>query len=461
MRHSVGTAVQPALPDIILPNSSNGEPGDRGRRVAMLRLLWANRRFFQRVALYAVIASLAIAFLISPRYQSTAHLMPPDSQSTSGLAMAAAAMTGSAGASALGGMASDLLGMKSNSDVFVGILSSRTAQDKLIDQFHLQKLYGAKRMEDTRKMLADHTSITVERKSQIISIEVTDKSPERAAAMCQAYVQELNVLVAELSTSAARRERIFLEGRLEAVNRDLEAAEKEFSEFSSKNSAIDVKEQGRAMLGAAAVLQGNLIAAQSEYEGLRQIYSDNNVRVRSLRARISELQRQLEGLAGKDDGSSSITGGLSNSLYPSMRKLPLLGVTYADLYRQTKIQEAVLETLTREYEMAKVQEAKEIPTVKVLDPAQVPDKKSFPPRLLIVFLGTTLSLIGAAIWLFSQTAWQRSDPLDARKVFAQEVFTDLKSQLPGFLVKRAPVHNGDNDFRPPHRNPSDKDQHSE
>ena len=230
----------------------------------------------------------------------------------------------------------DLLGMKSNSDIFVGILSSRTAQDKLINDFNLQKVYGIKRMEDARPALADHTSISVERKSQIIAIEVTDKSPQRAAALCQAYVEELNTLVAELSTSSARRERIFLEGRLKAVNKDLETAEKNFSQFSSKNSAIDVKEQGRAMLGAAAVLQGNLIAAQSEYEGLRQIYSDSNVRVRSLHARIEELQHQLEGLAGKGESTTTLPTTPDDSLYPSMRKLPLLGVNYADLYRKQK-----------------------------------------------------------------------------------------------------------------------------
>jgi uncharacterized protein involved in exopolysaccharide biosynthesis len=309
----------------------------------------------------------------------------------------------------------------------------------------LQKVYGIKRMEDARRALADHTSISVERKSQIIAIEVTDKSPQRAAALCQAYVAELNTLVAELSTSSARRERIFLEGRLKAVNNDLETAEKKFSEFSSKNSAIDVKEQGRAMLGAAAVLQGNLIAAQSEYEGLRQIYSDSNVRVRSLHARIEELQRQLEGLEGKGESSTTLSNSnqADDSLYPSMRKLPLLGVTYADLYRKTKIQEAVLETLTREYEMAKVQEAKEIPTVKVLDPPQIPDKRSFPPRLLIMFLGT-ISIMAVACGLISaRNSWEQTDVLDERKVFAQEVFGTLRTKLPRFARNGVAPENGD------------------
>jgi uncharacterized protein involved in exopolysaccharide biosynthesis len=445
MRQLVGAVAPQTIPDVPhLPPSANGDdPGKEQQPVAFLRLVWQNRRFMARVALYALLASAAIAFLISPRYESTAHLMPPDNSSgNSGLAMAAAAMATSVAGSALGGMATNLLGMKNNSDIFAGILASRTAQDKLIHDFDLQKVYRLKRMEDARKSLADHTSITIDRKSQIISIEVTDKSAQRAAAMCQAYVEQLNYLVAALSTSSARRERIFLEDRLAAVKQDLQTAEKNFSEFSSKNSAIDVKEQGRAMLGAAAVLQGNLIAAESEYEGLRQIYSDSNVRVRAIHARIEELRKQLETLAGKDESSTKVSTDGSSSLYPSIRKLPLLGVTYADLFRETKIQEAVLETLTREYEMAKVQEAKEIPTVKVLDPPQIPDKRSFPPRLLIIFIGTVGALSAAMIWLSARSAWQETDDHDARKLLAQEVFTDLRGRLPQFLHSKSEQNGG-------------------
>jgi capsule polysaccharide export protein KpsE/RkpR len=422
--------ISKGMPQLRSPDGGFSEKPQKS--IVILRLLWDKRRSLALIALYAVVVSTALAFLISSRYQSAAHLMPPDSQSNSGLAMAAAAMAGSVGGGALGGMASDLLGMKSNSDIFVGILLSRTAQDKLIQQFDLQKLYGDSKMEDVRQHLLQHTSISVDRKSQIITIEVTDHSPQRAAAMCQAYIEELNTLVAELSTSSARRERIFLEGRLKAVNQDLEAAERDFSQFASKNSAIDVKEQGKAMVGAAATLQGNLIAAQSEYEGLRQIYTDNNVRVRAVRARIAELQHQLNNIAGKNESTTSAASQPGDSLYPSIRKLPLLGVEYADLYRRTKIQEAVLETLTREYEMAKVQEAKEIPTVKVLDPPQIPDKKSYPPRLLIIFLGTCGVLAVATVWLFANNAWLLTDAHDHRKVFAQEVLGTLRAKIPGF-----------------------------
>jgi capsule polysaccharide export protein KpsE/RkpR len=428
-----GVASPPELPDT---------PETAAQTLAHLRLLWAHRTLLFRVAVYALAASTLVAFLIPARYESTARLMPPDNQSGSGgLAMAAAAMSGSAGGlGGLGGIASDFLGLKSTSDVFVGILTSRTVQDKLIQQFDLKKLYWDRRMEDARKDLADHTSIAVDRKSQIISITVTDKNPQRAAAMGQAYVEELNRLAAELSTSSARRERIFLEGRLQAVSQDLEAAEKDFSQFASKNTAIDVKEQGKAMVEAAALLQGQLIAAQSQYEGLREIYTDNNPRVRTVKARIDELQRQLEKLGGKGESATTVSSQSGDSMYPSIRKLPLLGVAYADLYRRTKIQESVLETLTKEYEMAKVQEVKEIPTVKVLDNAHIPDKRSFPPRLLIVFLGTVMSLAVAATWIFGKTMWDETDASDARKLFAQEVFSTVAANVPVFSRNGSAEH---------------------
>jgi capsule polysaccharide export protein KpsE/RkpR len=259
--------------------------------------------------------------------------------------------------------------------------------------------------------------------------------------MAQAYVEELNRLVAEVSTSSARRERIFLEGRLQAVNQDLEAAEKEFSQFASKNTAIDIKEQSKAMVDAAATLQGQFIAARSELEGLKQIYTQKNVRVRAAEARSAELESQLEKIGGKGEGTSLADAEKNDPLYPSIRRLPLLGVTYADLYRRTKVQEAVFETLTQEYELAKVQEAKEIPTVKVLDPPNLPDKKSFPPRTLIVLLGTMVAFSCAVTWVFGSAIWDEVDPADPRKVLAREVFGAAKAAIPWASRNRHGIRN--------------------
>ena len=135
------------------------------------------------------------------------------------------------------------------------------------------------------------------------------------------------------------------------------------------------------MVEAAAWLQGQLIFEESQLRGLEQIYAPGNVRLQAHQARVAELKQQLQKLGGSDSASEVKN---DHSLYPSIRKLPLLGATYFDLYRETKVQETLYQLLTQEYELAKVEEAKQIPTVSVLDAAVVPTKKSFPPRTRIV-----------------------------------------------------------------------------
>ena len=398
--------------------------------LSRLRLLWDKRRFLAKAATAGLLAGTLLAFLIPRRFESTAQLMPPDSQSLSGLAMLAGLSGGAAGgAGGLGMLAGDLLGIKSNGALFVGVLRSRTAADHIVDRFDLKKVYGESLQIKAREKLAERTAITEDRKSGIIIITVTDHDPKRAAAMAAAYVEELNTLVAQLSTSSARRERIFLEGRLDAVKQNLEAAEKDFSQFASNKGAIDITAQGKAMVEATAVLGGQLIAAQSELEGLKQIFADNNVRVRSLQARVNELQQQLRRLGGKAEGSTE-TASDSDAAYPTLRQLPILGVPYADKMRRLKVEEVVFETLTKQYELAKVQEAKEIPSVKVLDVPVIPEHKTFPPRLVIIILATLFSAMVGMAWLLGHARWQGIDPQAPGKVFAQEVFHTVAARIP-------------------------------
>ena len=406
----------------------------RAQAVRQLRVLWTERKFLGKAFLVGLVVGCLVAFLIPARYESTVQLMPPDNQSTSGTAMLAA-LTAKAGGASLSGVAGDLLGVKSSGALFVGVLSSRTVEDRLIERFQLRKVYSVKLDEDARKKLASRTSINEDHKSGIIAITVTDRDPQRAAAIAEAYVEELNQLVAELSTSAAHRERVFLEERLGAVKRDLDDASQKFSQFASKNTAIDIKEQGHAMVEAAAKLQGEMIAAQSELKGLEQIYMPENVRVRSVQARISELQRQLEKLGGTATGepnraNASSGSSSTDSLYPSIRELPLLGVAWGDLYRRTRIQEAVFETLTQQYELAKVQEAKETPSVKVLDVARVAERKSFPPRTAIAFAVAFLFFGAAILGVFLRVQWEQTDEKDPGKVFAHEVFQTVNARMP-------------------------------
>jgi len=183
------------------------------------------------------------------------------------------------------------------------------------------------------------------------------------------------------------------------------------------------------MVAAEAVLEGQLIAAESELKGLEQIYTPNNVRVRSVEARVSELRRQMEKLDGDPDPASPGSSPAGRSAYPTIRQLPLLGVPYADLLRRTKIEEAVYETLTQQYELAKVQEAKETPSVKVLDAASLPERKVFPPRLLIMVWGALLGLAAASFWVVGGTRWRQLDSCNPGKLLAYEVFQTVSSVL--------------------------------
>ena len=404
--------------------------GTGPQRAAFFRLnsLWKQRRLIQRATLAGLLAGTLLAFLLPKRYESMTQLMPPDSQSNSGVAMLAALSAKTGGG--LAPLAGDLLGIKSSGALFIGILRSRTVQDRLIDRFDLHRVYRTRYEQEARTELSENTAISEDRKSGIISISVTDRDPRRAAAIAHAYVEELNQLVAELSTSSAHRERVFLEERLSAVKRDLDQASQDFSQFASKNKTMDLKEEARAMLQDAATIEGELIAAETELKGLQATYTDNNVRVRSVQARIAELRHQLEKLGGPASEKADLSADSADSTHPSLRNLPLLGVTYADLYRRVQIQEAVYESLTQQYELAKVQEAKETPSVKVLDPAAVPEKKSFPPRLLIMFLCTFLALVAASVFVLGREHWAQVDSQEPGKLLAQEVFQTLNAKMP-------------------------------
>ena len=420
-----GSELAPRQPDELALDAIDAQTllRARERNAARVRLLWNGRKFLMKAVISGMAIAMAAAFLLPARYTSSAKLMPPSNGTGSNLM---SAMLASRVGSGLANMAQGALGLQTTGALFVEIVQSDTVRDDVIQKCSLQKVYATHYITDARTELSDHTRISDDEKSGIITISVVDHDPKRAAAMAQEYVNELNWVVNNLSTSSAHREREFLDSRVKQVKADLESAEQQFSQFASQKGAIDVPEQGKAMVTAAATLQGQLIAAEAELQGLRQVYTPNNVHVQMAEAQVSKLRNSLEKLAGQgtDENSSA------QQLYPSLRQLPLLGVNYADLLRRAKVEEAVFETLTQEDELAKVEEVKEVPSVRVLDPPEVPEKKSFPPRMTIMIMGTFLGFATGTVWLLSNSAWKAIDPNDPRKAVATEVWTDLRASLP-------------------------------
>lgn len=407
-------------------------------------LLWKHRRRLARVTAISLLVSLVIAFSIPKRYKSITSIMPPDQQN-SGAMMLAALASHSASLGGLGSLAGSLLGGHTTTELFIDMLHSATVSGHLIDRFNLQHVYHNRYRIDTAKHLAHSTSVTENKKSGVITIAVQDESPVRARNLAQGYLDELNKLVMRTNTSAAHRERVFIEQRLRTAQTNLEHAQLALSEFSSRNSTIDIKEQTHAMVDAGARVQAELLVEQSGLQSLRQIYGDGNVRVRETEARIASLRGELEKMTGSsaplipkaaDEASVASDANDKGELYPPLRQLPRLAVPYADLYRQVRIDETVYELLTQQYELARIEEAKDVPVVSVIDPPGIPEKKSFPPRLLLTLVLTFLSFSATVALILMRDHWSELEPSDPRKMLAAEVIPVLRRRRRAIFASR-------------------------
>jgi uncharacterized protein involved in exopolysaccharide biosynthesis len=424
--------MQTELQDAIANQAGRNTP----HWLANASTLWERRRWLLRVTGVGALVSSLIVLLIPNRYESTARIMPPENSGGSAAVLAALAGRGSGELGGLGGLAASLLGVRTSGPLFVDLLHSGTVAGALIDRFDLQKVYGKRYRVDTAKKLARRTLVQEDKKSGVLCITVEDSDPVRARDLAKGYLDELNTLVNSTNTSSARLERIFIEHRLQSAEADLGRAEQQMSDFSSTHSTIDIKEQTRATVEAAAKLEAQVVVEQSELDSLRQIYGDENVRVRAARARIAELKTHLSAIAGtsaplQDDGT--VAPGQLAALsrtgveYPPLRQIPRLAVPYANIYRHVRVQEAVFELLTQQYELARIQEAKDVPVIRVIDAPGVPEKKSSPPRALLLVLGTMAILICAAAFTLVRNQWEQLDPRDARR--------ELLAQMAGDLVE--------------------------
>jgi uncharacterized protein involved in exopolysaccharide biosynthesis len=400
-------------------------------------LLWSSRRFLVRLVLWAAVLSVIVSFIIPSRYKSTARVVPGDSSSSSSLIASLLGRAGSAASAGAGfGMdAASLLGVKTPGAFYVDVLRSETVQNAIIDKFDLRTHYRKKYYYDARKKLTQYTDIDEDKKSGVIAISVTDVDRKLAADMVHAYIDQMNQVSANLNTSAAHREREFLEQRLQGAKQDLDRSVLALSDYSSKHSMVDVQSQGKSMMDAAAKLQGEMIARESELKGLQQIYSNDTPRIRSLQASISELRGQLNKIIGNYTPPETVESspeGSSANPYPALRALPALGYRYADIYRQVKIDETVYGYLRQQYEIARIQEAKELPVVRVMDPGSIAERKTTPVRSLIVIMSVMAAFIIGCVWVVQKHRWDRLADDNPHRMMAAEASGELRSFLNRF-----------------------------
>jgi uncharacterized protein involved in exopolysaccharide biosynthesis len=348
-----------------------------------LSVLFKRSRMIAAVTAAVSLASIVYSLTLSNIYTAKALVLP--SQEEKGFASTMLSQLGG-----LANLAAGAVGPSSSADLYVTLLKSETVRDPIIDRFRLMEAYGHKYRADTYLTLDQTVSIGLGKKDGIISINVDDKDPRRAAEIANAYVDELKKLTVRLNTSGAGNTRSFMEGRLAAAKTDLARAEEALRVFQAKNKAVQVTDQAKAAIEGFSHLRAQLVIKEAELATLRQRFTDSSQEVKSLSATIGNLRRQV---AAMEEG-----GG--KGVIPQFGSMPQLGQEYVRLMREFKIQESLVELLTKQYEMAKLSEAKDISPLQLLQQARIPEKKSKPSRSRIVIKATVMALFAAILLAF-------------------------------------------------------------
>lgn len=354
-------------------SSSVGHSGSGIDFLDYLFVVMKHKKMVLKTCVVAVFLTSCVALLLPNIYTATALILPPQ-QETSDLAT----MLGNAGdIAALAG-----LQVNNNSgDLYLGLLQSRSVADAIIDKFDLMQVYDEEFRVKAYQALRKYASVSQGRKDGIISITVNDEDPERAAAIANAYVDEIKKFNVRLNLSNAGRERAFIEDRLAVARSDLLRAEESLKEFQEKNNAIEIDAQAEAIIDSIASLKGELASKEVELGVLLVSHTEQKLVVKIVRRAINELKAQISKLEQSPTGEHT-----SGDIFISTAKVPELRAQYVRYLRDVKIQETLFELLTKQYEMAKIREAKNISTIQVIDEAVPPDRQSSPKRLLIIIL---------------------------------------------------------------------------
>jgi uncharacterized protein involved in exopolysaccharide biosynthesis len=335
------------------------------------------------------LAALGIAFLMTPVYTARTSFLPPQQQQ-SGLASALSSLGGLAGLAGAAGA------IKSPADQYVALMQSVSATDRLIDQFDLMKVYESKYRFEARKELGQNTRIAVGKKDGLISIEVDDEGPKRAAEMANAYVEELRRLTSTLAVSEAQQRRMFFEKELKDARDQLEKAQQALQASGFTIGAL--RAEPKAAAESYAKLKAEITAAEVRTQVLRSTLAESAPELQRQVAQLSALRAQLARLEQAGDAN--------------------VGPDYVSKYREFKYRETLFELFARQYELARVDESREGALIQVVDVAVPPEYKSKPKRGFIAVAATLASLLLLGAFILIRHFWRQTtaNPEDAEKM---------------------------------------------
>src|SRR6266446_3158251 len=389
---------------IEIPLSVPQQAPEASAEISLLDLLIVlARRRWDLLAGTAAAAALAaiVSFLLPNRFTATTVILPPQQNTSS-----AVALLGQLGSvNPLASLAGSSLGLKNPNDLQVAMLKSRTVEDAMIDRFNLTALYREKRKSDARKAFEKVTDIEDGIKDGLIRISVTDKDPRRAAEMANAYVEEYKKFSATIAVTEASQRRLFFEQQLVQAKENLANAEEALKQTQQKTGLIQLDGQARAVIESVAQLRGQVAAKQVQIRAMHQFAAEQN-------PDLQLAEQELAGLRSELARMGSGSGGSSGDLLMPKGSVPEAGLDYVRKLRDMKYSETIFELLAKQFEIAKIDEARQGSVMQLVDKAIPPDKKSSPKRLLIVACSTIAGFVLAIFWVLFSEALRlaREDP---------------------------------------------------
>lgn len=352
----------------------------------------------------AIVVSATYALTVPSIYSATAKVLPPQKEG------------GGGGLSALLGQAGGLVGLAAGSvvggsDVYVAILKSRSVADAVVHRLNLAKVYESPTLEDARFSLEKSVKVQAG-KDGVISITADAMDPKLAALIANSFVDELSKMTIRLNLTKAGTERVFLEKRLDVVKKDLARAEEELKSFSQRHKIVQVDSQVKAVIEGVARLKADLASKEVQLAVLSSKQTENSPEVKATETAIRRLKAEIGALGSGASGSEGI---------PSVGDVPGVGLEYSRKLRDLKAQEAIFEQLMKQYEMVKLNEAKDTSSFQVLDDAVAPNGRRWPKRSQIVFLSTVAGFFFSLLVVFVQEYFSRLSDRD------KEIIESIKS----------------------------------
>lgn len=391
------------------PPEPASEPIREFSALDILLALGSHRRMIWRVTAIFGLAGLLLAWLVRPSYTAQTVVLPPEQHSS----MAANMMSELSSLGAMSGLVNGGLGLKNQVDLYVALFKSQTIENALVKQFDLQREYKAKYLSRARKDLEAHTTIKADIKSNLITITFRDHDPQRAAAIARAYVDQYRSLSQGLAIGEAAQRREFFQNQMVQAKNNLAEAEEALVQTEQKTGFVALDSQERTLIESAAALKAQITVKQAQIQSMQAYATPSNPQLIEAQRNLAALQDELNKMGGGGDT-------IGKEFIVPQTKVPKEGMEYVRRLRDVKYYTTIFDILARQFEAAKLDEAREGQLVQMVDPPLVPDRKSSPNRILWTILALFAGFVVSTFLALSQEVlrWMHHDPDTDRKMTA-------------------------------------------